>query len=160
MIPLFPEYNYLKYINKYLLLLIIVASLFANCYSAKEVDMKYQKIQSIISDSLQVSENFEHIFILSEYGCPVCNSQLYEYMLEAKHEKSLYIISNLGSRLDLTKFESNFNNAVVIFDYKDLMYRSKIIGNGSAYIHVVESSIDTIINLNIENIESSIRYIN
>lgn len=135
--------------------------LLLSCNSnTKEVDENFEKVQAIITDSLKIARSFEHIFILSEYGCPVCNSILYNYMLKADHENSLYIISNLGSRLDLTKFETNISNATVVYDYRDLMYRSKMIDDGSAYIHIIDSSIDTIVNFNIENIELSISTIN
>jgi len=112
-------------------IIIAITTLFSNCKN-KELN-KDQLIQSIIKDSLAYRGNYKKIVVLTDIGCPTCQTHLSEFIEESTTESEdvLYVINSSEKIVDLSHLRNNSKN--IVFDNKKLFYNYNLVHGSAAF---------------------------
>ncbi len=131
---------------------------FVLCFEQNNYFQKNQLLKEIFNSEYKIDAIPKDIFVLNGLGCSNCNKIYYEFLNYIELRKDYVIVLGNNNQLDLNDF-NKINKGHIIYDYRNLLYRKKIIGNNPAYIKYTVNEIDTIINLLPNNIEQDLLYI-
>jgi len=145
--------TFLKYKISFYLFVFV---LFAACKQA--VPSKYDRIQSLLVDSLNIRKDYKAILVLEDGSCPSCQKALNAFMLQhIDNEDILFVVSNDERFVDLSELKT-INKENLIIDNKKLFYNKNIIED-SAVLVFKEKQLDTILVLsNSDVLQENLNY--
>lgn len=135
---------------------LIFLSLLCSC-NVNRGKLKDEKLNSILTYEYEIKKPIEKIFVLNGYGCTSCNKRFSKFLENNNSRNTVYVISDNGQFFDKSKLRTD--SIVVVYDYRNLLVREKIIKPSPAYIKIKNTKIDTIIYFSINNIEEELDYI-
>lgn len=135
---------------------LFVLVLFAACEQA--VPSKYDRIQTLLVDSLNIRKDYKAILVLEDGSCPSCQKALNAFMLQhIDNEDILFVVSNDERFVDLSELKT-INKENLIIDNKKLFYNKNIIED-SAVLVFKEKQLDTILVLsNSDVLQENLNY--
>lgn len=80
--------------------------------------MSNNKVHNYLEDR-DLGTAYHSIIILTEKGCPSCNSNLANTIVSFEFDSTLIIVNALGTIIDLTDINQNLHNNSIIFDYQE-----------------------------------------
>lgn len=132
---------FLKY-NKGFYLILMLFCVFAACEQQKP--NKYDRVQAILVDSLNMQKDYKAILVLEDGSCPSCQKELNAFMLQhIDNEDVLFVVSNDERSVNLSELKT-LNKDNVIVDNRKLFYNKNVIDD-SAVIVFKNQQIDTIL---------------
>lgn len=142
--------------------LFVLTLLFVGC---NQSSTKVQKPTTFdtLTDYFKIRQEFvldkkvKTVFVLTEYGCIPCNRKFSSYIKEnINNDSVLFLITASGSMVDITPYENNEKN---IFYDQNMNIKKYPIFKTSKAIYLKNNTIDTILLLNSEQLESQMEYI-
>lgn len=135
---------------------LFVLVLFAACEQV--VPSKYDRIQTLLVDSLNIRKDYKAILVLEDGSCPSCQKALNAFMLQhIDNEDILFVVSNDERFVDLSELKT-MNKENLIIDNKKLFYNKNIIED-SAVLVFKEKQLDTILVLsNSDVLQENLNY--
>lgn len=135
---------------------LFVLVLFAACEQA--VPSKYDCIQTLLADSLNIRKDYKAILVLEDGSCPSCQKALNAFILQhIDKEDILFVVSNDERFVDLSELKT-INKENLIIDNKKLFYNKNIIED-SAVLVFKEKQLDTILVLsNSDVLQENLNY--
>lgn len=128
--------------NKSFYVILMLFGFFAACEQRKP--NKYDRIQAILVDSLNIRKDYKAILVLEDGSCPSCQKELNAFMLQhIDNEDVLFVVSNDERFVNLSELKT-LNKDNVIVDNRKLFYNKNIIDD-SAVIVFKNQQIDTIL---------------
>lgn len=100
---------------------------------------------------INLNDNINKLYVLTENGCHSCNKKFSDLILEKiNNDKSIFIITATGNQIDITPFEIKHNNVL-----KDRNITDTALGifNETKIIYFKNNKIDTIITINALQLE-------
>lgn len=137
--------------------MIFLISIFS-CQSDDKELTNTQIVSKILDDSLGIErvEQYNRIFILTERGCVSCNRSFSNFIEKELDDHSLCILNASGRIVDISYYlENELKN--VAFDYDNLFITNNIVETSSV-IYLKNKEIDTIIELNVEQLERQFKF--
>lgn len=137
--------------------MIFLISIFS-CQSDDQELTNTQIVSKILDDSLGIErvEQYNRIFILTERGCVSCNRSFSNFIEKELDDHSLCILNASGRIVDISYYlENELKN--VVFDYDNLFITNNIVETSSV-IYLKNKEIDTIIELNVEQLEKQFKF--
>jgi len=147
-------------------LFILLVFIFVSC-SSNESKIKNNRCNAndslmeylhTISDSVHI-DSIKYVVYITEKGCPSCQSYFSE--IASNHfinkKNTLLIVNSYGQGIDISYFLSDTVKNVV-FEYSD-NFKNLGILKYSGFIELNNNQIDTIIDINPDEIQSKIDYI-
>lgn len=135
-------------------LLILLFGGFAACSPPTDYDLVEYYFESL-ANPVKLSD-YDYLVVVNEKGtCLTCNNTFAKVMAKyIGHHKTLFLISSEGVLLDISGFFNPDSNNVV-FDPIGRFNRLGIVSR-CAIVHLGEASIDSIIEIDLNNIEANI----
>lgn len=111
-------------LTKPILIFTLLSSVLVACTADKKA--------AIFLKNQDLGTAYHSIVVLTEKGCPTCNSSLASTITSLQYDSTLMVINALGTIIDLTDIKQNQLNNTLVYDYKE---RYKELGlNGSGVI--------------------------
>lgn len=107
---------------KPILTFILLISVFLSC---KQKNKFHEYLESH-----QLGKTYHSIIVLTEKGCPPCNSGLANTVTQHKFDSTLIVVNALGTLIDLTEIKKNVLENTLVFDYKEEYYELGIKNSG------------------------------
>jgi len=149
----------LRYISR---MIVVCFTLFYSCANhpmkMKEMDYKLLKEYLTTTYHYTIGKSICGIVVLSEQGCPGCNRTFANSLSQQiGNPKLLFVIPATGNSIDISNFiKSKSEN--IFFDPKDEI--SELFNlNGSSYISVLDQRVDTIMQMDANNLASNLVYL-
>ena len=118
----------------------------------KEISIYLKKTHKI-----NLNDNINKLYVLTENGCHLCNKKFSDLILEKiNNDKSIFIITATGDQIDITPFEIKHNNVLKDRNIKDTALS---IFNETKIIYFKNNKIDTIITIDASQIENQFEII-
>lgn len=109
-------------LTKPILIFILLSSVFLSC----KQENKFHKYL----ESQQLRTAYHSIIILTEKGCPACNSSLANTITRHTFDSTLIVVNALGTIIDLTEIKQNELENTLIYDYKEEYHELGLKGSG------------------------------
>lgn len=119
----------------------------------------YQKLCDYFTEvhEYNIEKNTKVVFVITENNCPGCNkgfAQLTDNYLHS--DSAVFLITATGGRLDISGYDATQSN--VFFDNRKNQYEYDFCKKTSA-IFLGENNIDTILNIEADNINKQFGFI-
>ncbi len=142
--------------NKILSFIVLLLITFA-CKSPND----FERIENFLKEKTEAKirlSNYKALVVLNETGtCINCNFAFTNVMSDyIEKDQILFLVSSSGSHIDISAF-LDANKSNVVFDYDNQFSQLNLV-NHCAIIEFKNLKIDTIIEINLDNIELSIDY--
>lgn len=144
-----------------LFMIAIAIMLMGSCVSNDDYRTEYDTIRGYLRSRLDTDSinDVKRVFILAENGCIGCNKTLLNMaLLEINSPESTIIIKNMGSIIDVSKFESD-SIKNVIFDNSIPKIESDTLFSQSRFILLKHNKLDTILTINAQTLYQDMEYI-
>lgn len=137
-------------LKKPILKFILSISMFIACTEQSNV--------STYLNNHHLENKYHSIIVLTEKGCPNCNSNLANTITDIAFDSTLLVVNALGTVIDLTDIRKNDLKNDLIYDYKE---DYKELGlSGSGVILIDENlEIDSIIRLDASELLQQLNFI-
>ena len=137
-------------LTKHILIFTLLSSVLLSC-------KQENKLHTYLANR-QLGMAYHSIVILTEKGCPACNSALANTLTSYEYDSTLIVVNALGTVIDLTNIKQNKLNNTIVLDYQE-EYREWG-GHGSSVILLnKEVEIDSIINIEARQLSEQLAFI-
>lgn len=152
------EHKHLIYWSLISLFIIIATS----CNKQKKEISDYQKIAQYLEKyhNYKLGISTKKIVIITDNGCPSCNDALSELSSKSfiGDSTTLLVITGKGTFTDISPFVKKRGNKNIIFDWSADMDRLPLLVQSSV-VYLDNNEVDTLININSEQIYQQLDYI-
>lgn len=137
-------------LTKPILIFTLLSSMLAACTADKKVTL-FLKNQDL-------GTAYHSIVVLTEKGCPTCNSSLASTITSLHYDSTLMVINALGTNIDLTDIKENQLNNTLVNDYKEHYKELGLNGSGVILLnHQLE--IDSIFKIEAQQLSQQLAFI-
>lgn len=136
--------------QKPILIFILLSSLLLACMHNTSVST-YLEIHSL-------KNKFHSIIVLTEEGCPNCNSNLADVIAHSKFDSTLLVVNALGTVIDLTELRQNEMSNTIVYDYQENYKEFGLKGSGVILLNE-NLEVDSVIKIDARDLVQQLEFV-
>jgi len=137
-------------LTKPILIFTLLSSLLFSCAEDKKAH-NYLKNQNL-------GTAYHSIVVLTEKGCPTCNSSLANTITSLQYDSTLIVVSALGTIIDLTDIQQNQLNNTLVYDYQEQFKELGLFDSGVILLNN-QLEIDSIFKIEAQQLPQQLAFI-